>query len=932
MRVAPVNRAQDLKVKYQAWIEKNEPSARPMSQWLDNSFPYAPTISIVMPVFNPPLDALRAALTSCLDQTYRNLELCIANGGTDAGVRRLLDETAALDPRVRLQHIPNGGISRNTNAAMLLADGEFIALMDHDDTLAPFALYAIVERLNKEPGLDIIYSDEDRLNIKGERCLPFLKPDWSPELLHSFMYVGHLTVYSARLLDLLGGFDPAFDGSQDYDMILRAMEVTKNIGHIPQVLYHWRMLPASASMGGKPDARVSNIAALDCAMRRRGYEGQVAALPHSNRFEFSVPSAKVSIIIPSDDLDNINACLDDLYGRTNWTNTEVLVVTNSLVAAQMPRRDRLRVIRFDEPFNFSKKCNVGAAHATGDYLVFYNDDVSPLTPNWVESLMEYAQQPEIGGVSPKLVHENDTIQYAGMVVGVRDLVGTAFHSHPRNDSYYSNMAISVRNVSVLSGACMMVRTSTFREVGGWDEVNTPVFNSDLDFSFKLREKGLRLVYTPFAELRHIGHKSLGVAAPRRRLADLSLLYMFERWGQYVGYDPYFPPNMRDLIYYDARGHAELRTAQAREIASPAKARMSVLLVSHDLSLSGAPIILFEIARYLQLAGVYVMVIAPEDGPMAARYQADGIQVIIDPDILTNPFKSTHLMSAFDLIVPNTVKGWHVVSAAKSIGKPCVWLIQESQFGAEYIRRDPPRQKSFTLADAILFPSRSTVALYDRFMKGPHLVPIHYGISEPLTAGPPPFLPNPTRLNVVHVGSVEPRKGQDVVLAALRTMPAVTRPEVFFLGRFLDEAYSAKMRTTAMDMPNVHFLGEVPRETALNYIRHADLLVCTSREETGPIVVMEAMALGTAVISSPVGSANEIIDSGKNGIICGITRPDDLARHFTLLTRQRDRLKTMATAGRQTYATRLQIARYGKDVLGIFKAAIDGVFTTLRGVR
>ena len=297
------------------------------------------------------------------------------------------------------------------------------------------------------------------------------------------------------------------------------------------------------------------------------------------------------------------------------------------------------------PLYFSLKCNLGAQAAQGQYYIFLNDDVEPLSEDWIETLLEYARQPEIGGASPKLLYPDNTIQYAGLVTGVRDLVGTAFHKWDRFSSLYSNMAISTRDVSTLCGACMMVRADFFWSVAGWNEINTPIANSDFDISFKIRDLGLRLVYTPFAEMRHIGHQSIGKTDKREKWAglppyDTSHLYMLNRWGEYMSRDPYYPENMRAMVYHEDSRYAVY--APPQEPVRDWSSLRRVLLISHDLTLSGAPIILFEIAHFLKSSGCFVAVIAPEEGRLLAQYQAEQIPVTIDPHILDEPRGSKHL--------------------------------------------------------------------------------------------------------------------------------------------------------------------------------------------------------------------------------------------------------------------------------------------------
>ena len=334
-------------------------------------------------------------------------------------------------------------------------------------------------------------------------------------------------------------------------------------------------------------------------------------------------------MIPTDDPLHARECVRGLDVST-YPNLEVLVVTSSRLCELLQGQlgSNVRLIAYDEPFNFSAKCNLGAKHASGDYLVFLNDDVVPLTPDWIESLLQYAQQPEVGGVSPKLLYADDTIQYAGLVTGVRDLVGTAFHTWPRWDGSYNSLAICVRNVSCLSGACMMVSSEDFEAAGGWDEVNAPISHSDFDLSFRLEDLDRRLVYTPFAELRHFGNQSRGSAKQpsesRVGRADGGAdAYMLARWGERMASDPFYPSGMRQLLYEDASDYQ----VDAPPATPPSDAWWDlprILLVSHDLSLSGAPLMLLEVARALSEAGMLVVICSPVRGPLGEAVRDAGI--------------------------------------------------------------------------------------------------------------------------------------------------------------------------------------------------------------------------------------------------------------------------------------------------------------------
>jgi GT2 family glycosyltransferase len=514
-----------------------------------------------------------------MNQTYDHWELCLANGNPKGfEIARRLEKWAQKDSRIHVKPlVRNLGVSGNSNEALAMASGEFVALMDHDDTLAPFALFEVVQFLDSHRDYDIIYSDEDKVEAGGKRHTPFFKPDWSPDLLQSFMYMGHLSVYRRDLVRSLGGFRPEFDFSQDYDLALRATERTGRIGHIAKILYHWRVVSGSAAAGDKSYARASNIAALASAMERRGLDAEIFEYPTANRVKFIVRHQPlVSVIIPTDNEENIFSCLKSILDETSYSNYEILVVTNSGLAFKITDKyqneSKVRLVHFDAQFNFSAKCNRGARAANGEYLLFLNDDVRPLDDKWVECMVGYFQQEGVGAVSPKLLYSDDRVQHAGLVTGVRGFAGTAFHTEPSDSTTFFNLLQSTRTVSALSAACMLIPKQLFESIGGFDEVHVPIMHSDLDLCFKIREKGLRLLYTPFTTLKHVGHASLGqVERMGVSHSDKAGLFLLKRWGEYLSYDPFYPDNMRDLLYRDSP--TKYRITQ---VITPSQCRQKVI--------------------------------------------------------------------------------------------------------------------------------------------------------------------------------------------------------------------------------------------------------------------------------------------------------------------------------------------------------------------
>ncbi len=549
--------------EYAAWFERHAPRAvdlermRTASRYLQRR----PLLSVVMATFNTPEPFLRAALDSVLAQAYDAWELCIADdASTSEPVRRVLHEYAARERRVKcVFRAENGHISRATNSALSLATGEFVTFLDHDDLLAPDALYEIALLLNGPAEIDVIYSDEDKVDDTGFLRDPHFKPDWSPESFLARMYVGHLVAYRRSLLESLGGLRPDYDGSQDYDLLLRASEVTANIAHIPRVLYHWRIHAEStaADAGAKPYAAAAAERALGDALARRGEPGWVAALPgcpgtYSVRFEIR-SRKRASIIVPTRDHgSDVETCVRSALARTSYGDLEVVILDNgSTDAASLATFERLRradprivVVRRDVPFNFSAIVNYAVSQATGDYLLLLNNDTEAISDGWLEAMIEQVQRKPVGAVGALLLYPDNSVQHAGVIVGLGGVAGHSHKHYPGDAPGYYYMLKSLNNYSAVTGACLMVRREAFEAVGGFDESLAIAFN-DVDFCLRLREAGYRNVYVPGAVLYHYESKSRGLETTPEKIARFAseIAAMKARWPILAAGDPCYNPNL-----------------------------------------------------------------------------------------------------------------------------------------------------------------------------------------------------------------------------------------------------------------------------------------------------------------------------------------------------------------------------------------------------
>jgi GT2 family glycosyltransferase len=544
--------APSLNRQYPEWLVQHELTATEMEQMATEmkAFVYTPLISVLIPVFNTAEAWLRRAVESVRSQVYDNWEICLVNdGSTNDAVRSILDSYAGSDRRIRVKHLPaNLGIAGASSEALAMAEGEFVALLDHDDEITPDALWEIVRRLNRNPDVDLLYSDEDKLSSDGSRIDPFFKPEWSPDLLLSMNYIAHFCVFRRTVLESVGGFRPGYDGAQDYDVMLRFTERTERIAHIPKILYHWRVIPGSSAEfpAAKPHALENGRRAIEDALRRRGRPGAVYA--HSPgkylvRYEIR-DSAKISVIIPTrDHWELLKRCLASIEERTRYSTYEIIIVDNGSTDPQTVQYlDALssdhRVLRYPKPFNFSALINFGAAHATGEYLLLLNDDTEAIAPEWLTAMVEQAQRPEVGVVGGKLLYPDKTIQHAGVLVGYFGGAGHAFRNLPDNGTAYFGFADVVRNCSAVTAACMMVRRPVFQQIGGFDETLGVVYN-DVDFCMRVRKQGYLVIYTPLAVLWHLESASRGRLRPSKE-EDL----FYRRWREWIDRgDPYYNPNL-----------------------------------------------------------------------------------------------------------------------------------------------------------------------------------------------------------------------------------------------------------------------------------------------------------------------------------------------------------------------------------------------------
>ena len=544
---------------YMAWIRKREPPPSELERQTSQRFAYEALFSIITPVYNPAPAFLHEAIRSVQSQTYARWELCLVNGDpANTEVVKILREYADRDPRVRPVTLErNRGISGNSNVGLEMAQGEYVVFLDHDDVLAPFALFELVTVLNQNRDWDMIYSDHDVLSANGQsRSRPLFKPGWSPEIMLSANYVTHLTAVRTCLARAVGGFNPATDGAQDWDLFLRVSEKSSSIAHIPQVLYHWRDSAGSTATDiyAKAYAPPAQLRVIQDHLARQGRVDPCAFFDPSGfiRVSWSASQEKVSIIIPTKGANPLlERCLDSILSLTIYPDYEIVLVNNGErkpseyeYLRRLAGNEKVRIFHFDRPFNYSAVNNFGAAQAEGQILLFLNNDTRALTPDWLTELAMWAQHPEVGAVGAKLLSPNGTIQHAGVIIGLSGFAGHVFAGSPAGHFGCFGLAEWYRNYAAVTGACMAVRKSVFDQVGGFSE-EFMLCGSDVEFCLRLRAAGYRVVYNPFARLEHVESATHRGSIPDE---DFQVSYRFYLPMLESG-DPYFNPN---LSYWSLR--------------------------------------------------------------------------------------------------------------------------------------------------------------------------------------------------------------------------------------------------------------------------------------------------------------------------------------------------------------------------------------------
>lgn len=549
-------------ISYSKWIAQNTPDERELARQRDEQFPYMPVFSIVVPLFRTKAAYLGELIESVRSQSYGAWELCLSDGsGEDSPLAGILEEYCRMDGRIRVVRAEKPlGISENTNAAIRMARGDYLVFADHDDILAPDALYECAHRIYEDGVYDVLYSDEDKISMDGKKRFdPQFKTDFNPDLLRSMNYICHLLVVRREFACQVGFLDGSYDGAQDYDFILRCTEATERIAHIPKILYHWRCHEESTAVNqeSKLYAFEAGWRALQAHLDRLGIRGEVSRGEYLGLYRtryFVKDEPLVSILIPNKDhREDLERCISSLHQKSLYRNYEILIIENNserqetfALYEELVRADeRVKVVTYQGSFNYSAINNFGASHALGEYFLFLNNDTEMISEESIGEMLELCSRENTGAVGARLYYGDGTVQHAGVVIGLGGIAGHAFSGERRSATGYCRRIICTQDMSAVTAACMMMKRQDFEELGGFDESLEVTFN-DVDLCLRVREMGKWVVYTPYAQFYHYESKSRGNEDTTEKVERFhgEIRRFLDKWSSFLEKgDPFYSPNL-----------------------------------------------------------------------------------------------------------------------------------------------------------------------------------------------------------------------------------------------------------------------------------------------------------------------------------------------------------------------------------------------------
>ena len=881
---------------FESWLRVNQLTSRNLKSYrhLNDSCEKNVLFSIIIPVYKPQIKFLKEALQSVYNQTFNSWQICITDDcSNDDELSTFLNQRSKDNPKIKLhQRIENGGIAKATNDSISLATGEFLVFLDQDDLLSPIALAEFACYLQRFPSTDLIYSDDDKIDVDGRHYSPQFKPDWSPELLLSYCYISHAKVVRSSLSKQIGHFREGYDGSQDYDYLLRLTEKCRKIGHISKILYHWRALPSSTAFdaGSKPYSFAAGKKAVADAFERRNVICTVEqpVWAQDERLGIFLPvfphqGPDVTILIPTrNNLKFLKNCLESLK-KTAYRNYTITILDNdsddesTLDYLENLSHTKLRLSNKGGKFNFSYLVNEGVKNSNTSHVLLLNDDTEIINPNWLSQMVGLISLEGVGCVGAKLLFANNTIQHAGIVHEISNgFAGPAFRGEPTDSPGYLNYIRVNRNYSAVTAACLLIKRKTFLELDGFDEDEFAVAYNDVDFCYRLIESGLRCVYCSDALLYHHEGSSRGFND------NISELISFKQKYRDF-YDSYYNTNLST--------NNEKFEIYPRRIKSDFVQVKKLLAVTHNLNFEGAPISMFEmICEIARISNFKITVVSLQDGPLLTEYENKGIEVKVinfpsrhiskyDFDNFLVSWAEKSKLEQYDLLYANTLDSYFAIKIASEKGIPSVWNIRESISADKVFQSLDPviAQKAyscFSLPYKIVFVAYSTENIYRCLDTTSNFKVIKNSIS-PQRFHSNSLIENDNELTVskdenviLCVGTICERKGQKDLIEAFMKLPQNLQENttIVFAGNG-DTNYCKRIRKIVNNhlllRKKIVFLESSAHVKSL--YKKSDIYVCTSKEESYPRVILEAMHFNLPIITTPVYGISEQVIEDKNAL-------------------------------------------------------------------
>lgn len=882
-------------------------------------FAYKPLISIVMPMYNAPIQWLKIAIASLQKQCYKEWELCIVDdASSDNRCVSIVEAFSQNDQRIRLlKSEKNQGISTASNLSLKMAKGDFIALMDQDDVIPKDAFFWFVKEMNECRDVEFLYSDECKItgDVDGKLFEFLFKPDWSPCLMINNMFVGHLVMYKTELLRKMGGFNRDFDFAQDYELAIRIGNKATCIRHIPRVLYFWRALPTSTAAGGKEYSNKVNMAVVHHYFNEIKFKNIVYKKMHYNYAKLCNVEFSVSVVVPSDSFEHAKQFIDSFNERTSYKNYEIILVVNASIAEKVNQEfiymDHLRVCVYDDAFNLADKLNKGAKQAMGEVLVFVHDDICPVNADWMQRMMDVLAMPGVGAVSPVILNACDAIEYAGAATAISSrfgLSGPLLYGQKFYDNFFHYLLSPwvMREFSILSDICIAVKRETFDQIGGFDSKNTPNFKYNNAFSFSLQERGYRCVYNPHGILRHQKSNRL-----KEIKSNKEVLFCLKNWSKFYASDQYLKSTMKMQLYgvseleFNVFINENINYKQYHE-------KKNILVFSHELSRTGAPVVLLDAVKEMMRNGYYVVVASPFDGPLRQEFVEAGAVVIVDKmllwgrcrEISVSYFEDEWYMDSFirefDLVFASTVMVHNLINRYMNdaIQKKIIWWLHEGEYTLQFMQKYLPEKLNSNIT--VLCGGGYVQEKLTEFGVKYVLETLLYGVKDVVSSSKPSVAHDKVRFLLA--GTIDKRKGQDILVRAIQSLPIEyqKKAEFIFIGMLHEQEIYKMVEGLLNRFQNVKLMDSITREALFALYQDIDCVISPSRDDPMPVVMTEAMMFSKICICSNHTGTSYYLQDGYNGFVFKNEDFKALAKKIMHVIDNKDNLESIKSNSRKVY--------------------------------